>query len=84
MKWVLTCLGYIQSRGEEEIQYLYDWVSSLEQSDGQQDALLKDTVAGGVHDEVDDQVRCSLSVQMTLDLGQTQLPSGSHHTSRGC
>lgn len=52
--------------------HLYDGVSSLEQGDGQQDALLKDAVAGGVHDEVDDEVRGSLSVQVALHLGQAQ------------
>lgn len=63
--------------------HLYDGVSSLEQGDGQQDALLKDAVAGGVHDEVDDEVRGSLSVQVALHLGQAQLPSRSHRTTGG-
>lgn len=50
-------------------------VSTFQQGDGQQDALLEDSVAGGVHDEVDDQIRSSLFVQVTLYLGQAHLSS---------
>lgn len=59
----------------ESSSYLYDRVSSLQQSDGQQDAFLEDSVTCGVHDEVNDQVRRTLSIQMTLHFSQAHLPS---------
>lgn len=54
--------------------YLDHWVPSLQQRDGQQYALLEDPVTGGVHDEVDDEIRGSFSVEVALDLCQAQFP----------
>jgi len=64
--------------------YLDDRVSTLQQSDGQQDALLEDAVAGGVHDEVDDQVGSPFFVQMALDRRQTQLPATADPGADDC
>ena len=49
-------------------------VSTFQQCNSEQDAFLEDFVAGGVHDEVDDQVRGSLFVQVTLHFCQRHLP----------
>lgn len=59
----------------ESSSHLYDRVSPLQQSNGQQDAFLEDSVTCGVHDEVNDQVRCTLPIQMTLNLRQAYLSS---------
>lgn len=48
--------------------YLDDRVSTLQQCDGQQYALLEDPVAGSIHDEVNDKVRSPFFVQVALDL----------------
>lgn len=50
-------------------------VSTFQQRNSQEDALLEDSVAGGVHDEVDDQVGGSLFVQVTLHLRQAHFPT---------
>lgn len=50
-------------------------VSTFEQCDSQQDAFLEDSVACGVHDEIDYQVRGSLLVQVTLNLRQAHFPT---------
>lgn len=58
--------------------YLDDRVSALQKSDGQQDALLEDAIASGVHDEVNDQIGGSFFVQVALNFSQTQIPSTSN------
>ncbi|TRY94884.1 hypothetical protein DNTS_032985 [Danionella cerebrum] len=51
---------------------LDDWVSSFQQSNGQQDALLEDSVTCGVHDEIDDQaIRTGSVGAMLLSLGNS-------------
>lgn len=60
-------------------------VSTFEQRYRQQDALLEDSVACGVHDEVDDQVRGPLLVQVTLDLSQAHFPAAqAPRTPQAC
>lgn len=41
-------------------------VSTFQQCNSQEDAFLKDSVTSGVHDEVNNQVRGTLFVQVTL------------------
>lgn len=60
-------------------------VSTFEQCDSQQDALLEDSVACGVHDEVDYEVRGSLLVQVTLNLRQAHFPTAqAPRTPQAC
>lgn len=50
-------------------------VSTFQQRNSQEDALLEDAVAGGVHDKVDDQIGGSLFVQVALYLCQAHFPT---------
>lgn len=60
-------------------------VSTFEQRYRQQDALLEDSVARGVHDEVDHEVRGSLLVQVTLHLRQAHFPTAqAPRTPQAC
>lgn len=57
-------------------------VSTFQQGDGEEDALLEDSVAGGIHDEVNDQIGRSFFIQVALHLCQAHLSSAqaSHAT----
>lgn len=52
----LECLRHLDLR-----------VASLQQADGQLDALLEDLVVLGAHDEIREQLRSSFSVQAALN-----------------
>lgn len=43
---------------------------------------MEDSVTGGIHDEIYDQVGCTFFIQMTLDICQTHLTS-AHWTWSG-
>lgn len=43
---------------------------------------MEDSVTGGIHDEIYDQVGCTFFIQMTLDICQTHLTS-AHRTRSG-
>lgn len=62
-------------QGQITLSDLDGCVSTFKQRNCQQDALLEDSVARGVHDEVDYQVWGSLLVQVTLDLRQAHFPT---------
>lgn len=64
--------------------YLDDWVSTLQQCNGQQNALLEDPVTGSIHNKINDQIRSPFFVQMALDLCQIQLPSASNTRADNC
>ncbi|TNN81361.1 hypothetical protein EYF80_008417 [Liparis tanakae] len=49
--------------------------SYRQQCNSQEDAFLENSVTCGVHDEVNDQVRGSLFVQVTLHLRQAHFPT---------
>lgn len=51
----------------ERLSHLDLRVASLQQADGQLDALLEDLVVLGAHDQVREQLRSSFSVQATLN-----------------
>lgn len=58
----------IQQLHEEVAAHLYLSVSTLQESDAKQNALLKHPVVLGVDDEVDHQLRSPDVVQEALDL----------------
>lgn len=67
------------------VTHLDGGVSTFQQGDCEEDALLEDSVAGGIHDEVDDQVRRPFFVQVALHLCQAHLPSAqASHTTKSC
>lgn len=50
-------------------------VSTFEQSNGQENAFLEDSVTGSVHDEVNNQIRSSFFVQVTLHFCEAHFSS---------
>lgn len=62
---------YLDRTVYQYISYLYSSVTTFQECNGEKNALMENSIASGIHDEIYDQVRCPFLIEMTLDICQT-------------